>query len=535
MGNIEKLFTYLPKFTVRAEFKEALKKRIFSTSEKCEIDEEFITPRAPSGLQHYFSRNFAPRFAFMLVILLMVVGGIYFFQKSTGMNVLRPAKVMAAEIIKRSKESFFKPGTIYHHQVKQYVEGATEPIAYELWEDMDTQRFRNHVIYPVSSGGEEVWQWFDLDIQWDVDVAAKTARKDIYRYQNQQERTEKKGESVDLPQQFDELISQGVLEAKEGKLDNRDVYVVYDTRTNQDKYWDMLTFDRKTFQLLRTEKYIGEGENRKLQTLVEYELQESLPKTDALIKQYFSDPPLSLDGFTIIERTFDTSQGYLDDGIQISPENSKITVVIGVIRTSGLSEEEKQKFGLTTVNYQITDFGDYQKAYQEGQVMGYYLLSNTVNDELLGKCVRVAGTIPEEWKNKNKDDSYNHLVLNIASIEKIDNSTCNPYSQTPPAIVDNTQEKLSLRGTIIHGNRPSPDIGYDYQLRLAEPFIDQNSSAGSPQEVSLVDAVPNDNSIWKELENNINKAINVEGYMVWGYAESKYFQITSVKNPTDYD
>jgi len=200
----------------------------------------------------------------------------------------------------------------------------------------------------------------------------------------------------------------------------------------------------------------------------------------------------------------------------------------GVIRTSGLSEEEKQKFGLTTVNYQITDFGDYQKAYQEGRTQGYYLISNKVNDELLGKCVRVAGTIPEEWKNTNKSDAYNRSALSVTKIEKIDNSNCNPYSQTQPT-ADNAQEKLVLRGIVVHGKRPAPDIGYDYQLKLVEPFVDKFSSAGSPQKVSLVDAIPSTNNLWNELENNINKEIGIEGYMVWGYSESKYFQIINVK------
>lgn len=201
---------------------------------------------------------------------------------------------------------------------------------------------------------------------------------------------------------------------------------------------------------------------------------------------------------------------------------------MGVVRSSGLSEGENKKFGLITVNFQITDFGDYQKAYQDGQTQGYYLISNNVNDELLGKCVRVVGTIPEEWKNINKADTYNRSALNVTKIEKIDNSNCNPYLQSLPT-VDNAQEKLILRGTVVHGKRPAPDIGYDYQLKLVEPFVDKFSSAGSPQKVSLVDAIPSTNSLWNELENNINKEIGIEGYMVWGYAESKYFQIISVK------
>src|SRR3989344_4973592 len=209
-------------------------------------------------------------------------------------------------------------------------------------------------------------------------------------------------------------------------------------------------------------------------------------------------------------------------------------VTTGVIRTSGLSEEEKQKFGLTTVNYQVTDFGDYQRAYQEGQIMGYFLLSSNVNDELLGKCVRLSGVIPEEWKNKIKADVYNRSVLNVASIEKIDNSSCNPYVQSQ-LTVDNTQEKLVLRGTAVHTKRPAPDIGYDYQLKLVEPFTDKlNASGLGPQPQSTVDIIPPTNVIWIDLEENINKEIGVEGYMVWGYAESRYLLVISVNNENDH-
>jgi len=204
------------------------------------------------------------------------------------------------------------------------------------------------------------------------------------------------------------------------------------------------------------------------------------------------------------------------------------TVITGVVRTTGLSYGEKQKFGLTAANYQITDFVNYQKNYKENQIMGYFLLSNNTNDNLLGKCVRVTGIIPENWKNKNKANIYNRSILNVDNMKKIDNSNCNPYGQAHFTI-DNTQEKLTLRGSVDHSKRPSPDIGYDYQLKLSEPFVDKFSSADSPQKVSLIDVTPNTNNLWTKLENNINKNITVEGYMVWGYAESRYLQIITIK------
>lgn len=217
----------------------------------------------------------------------------------------------------------------------------------------------------------------------------------------------------------------------------------------------------------------------------------------------------------------------LPDQLPIASDQVNQTVGRGVFRTSGLSEEEKQKFGLIKVNYQITDFGDDQKGDQAGQIRGYFLQTEMLNDELLGKCVQVTGVIPNEWKNKNKADTYNRSVLTVSNVEKIDNSNCLPYPQTPAAI-DSSQENLVLRGTPVHAKRPAPDIGYDYQLKLTKPFIDKFSSSGSPQEVNLVDMTPATNYIWMEIENNLNQEVDVEGNMVWGYAESRFLSVTSL-------
>jgi hypothetical protein len=213
--------------------------------------------------------------------------------------------------------------------------------------------------------------------------------------------------------------------------------------------------------------------------------------------------------------------------------NAKIsnpeTVVTGVFRTSGLSEDEKRKFGLNSVKYQVTDFSDSKKAYQEGEVVGYYLLSGGGNDELLGKCIRVTGSVPQEWKTKNNIETYNRIAIRVKKIEKIDDITCSPYGKTQPR-VDDTQEKLIIRGIVTHTNRLAPDMGYDYQLNPTGTFVDEFSAAGSPQKVSFVYITPTTDHIWNAVENTINKEVAVEGYMEWGYAESRYLQITDVRD-----
>lgn len=209
----------------------------------------------------------------------------------------------------------------------------------------------------------------------------------------------------------------------------------------------------------------------------------------------------------------------------VPPKTDQITVT-GVIRTNGLSEDEKQKLGLSSVAYQLTDFNKNDKQ----DLYGYYLISSDKTIEtFLGKCVQITGNEPTEWKNKNKRESYLRTAFVLNSINQTDTSKCNPYSVTPSENVAGT-EKLTLRGIVNTNNRPAPDINYDYQVKLSKPFLDKNSSSGSSQQISLVDAVPDTNIVWIELTSNINHEVEIQGYMEWGYAESKYFRITSIKS-----
>ncbi len=210
----------------------------------------------------------------------------------------------------------------------------------------------------------------------------------------------------------------------------------------------------------------------------------------------------------------------------ITPSPVSLITITGVIRSSGLNEDEKQKLGLPGVDYQLTDFNKNDKL----DLYGYYLISNNKSIEsLLGKCVQIIGAEPAEWKNKNKADSYLRSALILNSITPRNTSECNPYSTTP---TENTAgaKKMTLRGIVTNNNRPAPDIYYDYQIKLSKPFLDKNNSSGSPQQIDLVDTVPDTNRVWIELTNNINHEVEIQGRMEWGYSESKYFRITSIKS-----
>lgn len=208
--------------------------------------------------------------------------------------------------------------------------------------------------------------------------------------------------------------------------------------------------------------------------------------------------------------------------------------VTGVIRTGGLSEEEKQKLELSSIQFQITDF---VQNGQQSDIYGYYLKSDNKEIEgLLGKCVKISGVIPNEWRNKdiggmdNIPYTYSRVVLVPNKVERVDFLNCSPYSYRLPVDITDNQQKLSIRGVVSYGVRPAPDISYDYQLKPSEPFFDELDSQGRPSSVRFIDIIPGINSAWIELENNIGKEVTVEGYMVWGYSESRYLEIISVKS-----
>lgn len=238
------------------------------------------------------------RVIFLLVLLVLIVGVVSIAGKK-GKNFLRPSTVSAAEIIRRNLEKFIKPNTIYHQKTKQYLGGNNEPNTYEIWEDQESERFYNEATY---SDGRKTVQGFNLEFRWDIDYPTKTIHKDIYVYNNQSG-PQPVGKRVDIAEQFDELIRNGILETKEGKLDDREVYVIYDTRANPEKHWDILTFDKKNFQILQTEKY---GADRKLEELITYEIQEAIERTEESLVKFFTykDPG---NDFSLYQKRFYTS------------------------------------------------------------------------------------------------------------------------------------------------------------------------------------------------------------------------------------
>ena len=60
----------------------------------------------------------------------------------------------------------------------------------------------------------------------------------------------------------------------------------------------------------------------------------------------------------------------------VTPTAQKEIKITGVLRTAGISTDEKHRFGLGDVKYQITDFGLDFATTAENTVQGYFLVSN---------------------------------------------------------------------------------------------------------------------------------------------------------------
>jgi hypothetical protein len=261
---------------------------------------------------------------FFLLALLVLLVAVNITRKESK-NFLKPSAVSAAEIIQRNLEKFIIPNTIYHQKTKQSLGGGNEPNIYEIWEDQESERFYNEVTY---SDGSKIVQGFNLEFRWDTDYATKTIHKDIYVYEPQSG-PQPIGTRVDIAEQFDELIRNGVLKTTEGKLDDREVYVIYDTRVSPEKYWDILTFDKNNFQILQTEKY---GEDNNIEELVIYEIQEAIERTEENLAKLFNyiEPG---DDFTLYQRNFYLNAPNQEEYILVSgPPATPSSITIDIVQ-----------------------------------------------------------------------------------------------------------------------------------------------------------------------------------------------------------
>jgi len=200
---------------------------------------------------------------------------------------------------------------------------------------------------------------------------------------------------------------------------------------------------------------------------------------------------------------------------------SNADTIIGIIRTTGLTDEDRKRAGLNFGEYQITDFNQ-TISNQENKILGYYLEANDPQYKiLLGKCVKAKGVT----KILADNQLYERVVFTPSKIEKNNSTICGSYDSAITEENINTLEKQSFTGTLRRFSRPAPEISYDYELAFDQPFTDEDNASGLPQEIKSIIIVPKNNQVWKKIEDKMDKKATVYGYMLSGFAESEYFEV----------
>lgn len=219
-------------------------------------------------------------------------------------------------------------------------------------------------------------------------------------------------------------------------------------------------------------------------------------------------------------------------------EENQFTLV-GVIRTSGVTDQMATTWSISKPIYQITNL-KIKPNYSGIEFDGAYLVnSNIPMEKYLGRCVQLKVGMQDLSKpfiNKdytvNGEYTYKNLLLYPLNVQPLVYSLalCNPYGDKQPT----EEKKKSMQGKTFTGTmgkitRPAPGIGYDYELILDVPYTDPLDASGLSARKNSLIVVPSTNKIWEEIERNMGRRVIVNGYATWGYAESRYLLVTSVE------
>lgn len=215
----------------------------------------------------------------------------------------------------------------------------------------------------------------------------------------------------------------------------------------------------------------------------------------------------------------------------VAPKSESEISYIGIIRSSGLSEDEKKRLGLEFGQYQITDSPTDEKI--NNTYHGYYLEGKMVTSIWYeGKCVEAKGIVKELSAVDNQFDYYRKVMI-PTKIIPLEYNMCKPIKEVIHSNPTNPTEVIKIKGTLTYGVRPAPDIGYDYDLKLPSP-IDPTSiymydASGTNRKIDSVKLVPKSFEFQEKMDKFVDSAVELTGYMTDGYAESSVLIVTAIK------
>jgi len=206
----------------------------------------------------------------------------------------------------------------------------------------------------------------------------------------------------------------------------------------------------------------------------------------------------------------------------------------GIIWTCGLNNEEKTALGINS-NYQLVK--SVSSIGWSGSTKGLFLISNNLNlSQHLGNCVEISGKIKDGWENLlinnyeiNGVWTYYRSALNVSKINKIDIEKCIIDYNTIPKDIKYFKYKTVVGTLSFTKKRPAPDITSDLEIKLDEPFMDENNASSQPVLITTMEIAGGTDELYIQILNNIGKKVEAGGYIQTGYAEGTYLNINRLR------
>lgn len=201
----------------------------------------------------------------------------------------------------------------------------------------------------------------------------------------------------------------------------------------------------------------------------------------------------------------------------VSPTQPNTDKITGLIRSSGLQPQEAQALGLSQGGYQLIS--------QEA----YFLEGHDSLKAYLGECITLSGQ-QKDWetveRNEGAQTTYNRRLFVVEGVYPENYATCY-FSDT---LAGQPQGRaVNYSGTVERMQRPAPDIAYDYQLRLQEPYRDANHPVEPGKLVKTLPLFAPDFEVMRSLETAVRRNIplQIKGRQQQGYAEREAVWVIS--------
>lgn len=237
--------------------------------------------------------------------------------------------------------------------------------------------------------------------------------------------------------------------------------------------------------------------------------------------------------FTLIllsKNKINLSPTSITDNSNLVPTENEDDYLYGMVMSSGIYDWLQDEYDLEKYDFQLAYFDKVkvEKMFNQ-RITGMFLKSDSIDlKSLWGKCVKLQGELKESKEIFGPENIY--AIFDVTSIDTAGFDLCK-YEGIPLTDNDQEQSRKLFEGILELSKRPSPDIAYDFKLKLFEPAegLEMYDASGGSRPFEELTLVPSTADIFKTFSENINNPVEIKGYMAWGYAESSFMQVTEAK------